>query len=376
MYNNDFKRKFYVRALDPNVNYWVVRAGEDAAFLPHFYENQLVAIGHLDSLEFLGSELESSSSLLAVLARYKTHLKEKKNSRSSISNKSGQVYRFVKEMKVGDVIVSLDEKYILTGVITSEAYKDSSQKNLRDNSGAIIGNALTYSLRRDVSWGNRVSRASAPAAVRSSLRANQAVFSVSEHWQTLNHWLSVIFTKDETIYFSSRIMQNDKISNFDVSQFSHILNLFEAVSAKISETGFSDNHDIEKFVQDVYKECLRNRDFHLKTQQSFMSPGDYWGSLSGEKIKNVIFVMAFCALFNSEAVFADGMESAIADMHRDDVDQIVNHIKDSYGFDYIKEGLKVNLPKPHKLSVSEDTGDTDDNMLDFPTDEPSDTGEI
>ncbi|MCF7717908.1 hypothetical protein H9X98_09360 [Aeromonas jandaei] len=376
MYNDDFKRKFHVKVLNPSVNYWVVRAGEDAAFLPHFYENELVAIGHLDSMEFLDSELRSSASFLAVHARYKAYLKEKRNSKASIGNKSGQVYRFVQEMKVGDIIVSLDEKHILTGIITSEAYKDSSQKNLRDKTGAIIGNALTYSLRRDVSWGNRVSRSSAPAAVRSSLRANQAVFKVTEHWQTLNHWLSVIFTKDETIYFSSRIMQKDKISNFDVSQFSHILNLFEAVSAKISESGYTDVHDIEKFVNDVYRECSRNRDFHLKTQQSFMSPGDYWGSLSGDKVKNVIFVMAFCALFNSEAVFADGMEKDIADHHRDDVNEIVNHIKESYGFDYIKEGLKVNLPKPHKLSVSEDTGNAEDNMLDFPTDEASDTGEI
>lgn len=377
MHSQEFKRKFQVRVVSPNVNYWVVRAGEDAAYLSHFHRNNLVAIGHLDKMEYLSTDLELGLPLVTLLSKYKERLIKEKSSKASATNKSGQVYRFVTEMKVGDVIISLDESNILTGVITSDAYKDSSQKVIRGIDDSIVGEPLTYSLRRNVSWGNRVSREAAPAAVRSSLRANQAVFCVSDHWQTLNHWLSVVFTKDDAVYFSSKIMQREQISNFDVSQFSHILNLFEAVSSELLNYNFYEVEDLDKFVVDVYNNCLKNRNFHLKTQQSFMSPGDYWGSLSGDKIKNILFVMAFCSLFNCEAVFADGMDMEIAEAHKESMDAIVNHIKQSQGFEYVKEGLKVNLPKPHELSLPRKEPDnTDNNVLDFPSDEPSDTGEI
>lgn len=377
MHSQELKRKFQVRVVDSNVNYWVVRAGEDAAFLSHFYHNNLVAIGHLDKMEYLSTDLELGLPLLTLLSKYKERLIKEKNSKASATNKSGQVYRFVTEMKIGDVIISLDESSILTGVITSEAYKDSSQKVIRSIDGVIVGEPLTYSLRRNVSWGNRVSREAAPAAVRSSLRANQAVFCVSDHWQTLNHWLSVVFTKDDSVFFSSKIMQHEQISNFDVSQFSRILNIFEAVSSELALYDPEKIEDLGLFVSQVYNRCLRNRDFHLKTQQSFMSPGDYWGSLSGDKVKNVLFIMAFCALFNCEAVFADGMDVEIANEHKETIEKVVEHVKNAEGFEYVKEGLRVKLPKPHQLSVSEDASNKQpENVLGFPTDKPSDIGEI
>lgn len=158
MHSQEFKRKFQVRVVSPNVNYWVVRAGEDAAYLSHFHRNNLVAIGHLDKMEYLSTDLELGLPLVTLLSKYKERLIKEKSSKASATNKSGQVYRFVTEMKVGDVIISLDESNILTGVITSDAYKDSSQKVIRGIDDSIVGEPLTYSLRRNVSWGNRVSR--------------------------------------------------------------------------------------------------------------------------------------------------------------------------------------------------------------------------
>ncbi|HHQ4611499.1 TPA: hypothetical protein ACSP2B_003770 [Aeromonas veronii] len=390
MHNDGLQKKFQVRVVDSSLNYWVVRAGEDAAYLSHFKHNNLVAIGHLDKMEFLPSDIEDRKQLLTLLSKYQRQLLDEKNSKASATNKSGQVYRFITEMKVGDIIISLDERQILTGVITSNAYKDNRQKVIRSGDGAVVGSPLTYSLRRNVSWGNPVSRHAAPAAVRSSLRANQAVFCVSEHWQTLNHWLSVIFTKDDAVYFSSKIMQTQQISNFDVSQFSRILNIFEAVSSALSSS-FKDNiyddaiyiseyytqGEIIAFIDSAYARCLTHREFQLKTQQSFMSPGDYWGSLTGDKVKNVIFIMAFCALFNCEAVFADVMDMEIADLNKDAVNTLVEHIKEKEGFDHVEKGLKIKLPKPHQLSDSDNSSDTTpEDVLEFPTDEASDIGEI
>lgn len=390
MHNDGFQNKFQVRVVDSSVNYWVVRAGEDAAYLSHFKYNNLVAIGHLDKMEFLPSDLEDRKQFLKLLSKYQKRLLDEKSSKASATNKSGQVYRFVTEMKIGDVIISLDEKHILTGVITSHAYKDNRQKVIRSKEGAVVGSPLTYSLRRNVSWGDPVSRNAAPAAVRSSLRANQAVFCVSEHWQTLNHWLSVLFTKDDAVYFSSKIMQTQQISNFDVSQFSRILNIFEAVASELSHSFKNDVHndliyftdlygsaELNEFIDNAYEKCLRHREFQLKTQQSFMSPGDYWGSLTGDKVKNVIFITAFCALFNCEAVFADGMDMDIAITNKDAIDTLVEHIKEKEGFDYVEKGLKIKLPNPHQLSDSDNSSDTaPEDVLKFPTDEASDTGEI
>lgn len=369
---------FQVKTVDANVNYWVVRAGKSGAYLQNFYENGLVAVGHLDDIEYLASDLQSNEQFLEVLVRYKAHLIENESSLSSASNKAGQVNRFVREMQTGDVIISLDDTHILTGVITSDAYKDATQRVVRDSEGGIIGTPLEYSLRRNVSWGNRVSKNNVPSAIRTSLWANQTIFCVSEHWQTLNHWLSVVFINDDSVYFSSRILQDEDISNFDVSQFSRILNIFDAVSLKLLENELDEMTDVGEYVTNAYRECMVNRSFQLKTQQSFMSPGVYWGSLSGGRTKNIIFIMLFCMLFNHEAVFADGMDDSIAQDYRENVNVIVSHVKNAEGFEHVQEGLVLNLPPQHNLAASqnEGTNNQSEGELEFPSDEPSSTGEI
>lgn len=370
------KFKFNVKTVDEQVNYWVVRAGEEATYLEHFQQNGLIAIGHLDELEYDKHDLDRET-VLHLVARYKKKLVDGGALAKSAGNRSGQVLSFITKIKKGDIVISMNASSIIVGIVSSNAYKSEKQRLVRDVDGKIVGKPLTYSLRRRVSWGNIISRKTVPAMVSNSLRANQAVFCINEHWQTINHWLSVIFIKDDTVYFSSKIKQKKKIKNFDISQYSQILNILEAISSGINEISSDFTQDeINHAISTIYNRYQKQRLFELNTQQSFMSPGDYWGSLNGDQVKKILFIMAFCSLFDMEPVFANERDNKVGEKYKEVIDVSIALIKEEQGFSYVKEGLQVSVPKPYNIETKKDGFDKPVSKKKFPPKKPSERGEI
>lgn len=363
-----------VQEISRNKKFWVVRSGDDGAFINHFSQGGIVAIGHIDALHFDSKTLSNSVEVDELLIRYSSEQQKNKASKSSASNRVGQVKRFIKQMEIGDIVITLSNDKIMAGEITSLPYRSIEDvvipNEKQSSSNTDPSSRMPYSLRRKVKWGKIESRDSIPLAINNSFKANQTVFSINDHWKALNHWLSVVFISADEAYVSSRINKKEGVNNFEITEYSIIINKLEALASLLSANAsleISDDDLICSF-ESTYSALRENRGFSLETQQVFLSPGDLWFKTNGSRIKSVIFISAFLLLFTGEATFADEIDRKIQSDNSDKIDMLVKHIKKNENFNAVEKGLALNLPKQKITRVDENKTKNNE----FPESKPAD----
>lgn len=336
----------YIQDIPKNSKFWVVRSGDGGMFYDHFVHNSIAAIGHIDAMEFSNQTLGNKEEVIKLVHNYKNTLLEKKETLASASNKAGQVLRFINEMSVGDIIITLDAKRIIVGKITSNPYKDIESVTLLNVDGITDEKLLKFSLRRNVEWGKTQFRDKLPLAINNSFRANQTVFSANEYWKELNHWLSVAFISDNEAYISSRIEQTEGINNLDIAQYSIIINKIEAIAQTIADNDNLDfdNKELLALFENTYKELRKNRTFTVTTQQVFLSPGDLWAKTSGSRKKSLLVVCTFLIMFNIEPSFADDKDKIFFDNNYESISLLINKVKNDENFEEVKSGLALKVP--------------------------------
>lgn len=336
----------YIQDIPKDSKFWVVRSGDGGMFYDHFVHNSIAAIGHIDAMEFSNQTLSNKEEVIKLVYNYKNTLLEKKETLASASNKAGQVLRFINEMSIGDIIITLDAKRIIVGKITSKPYKEIENVTLLNVDGTTDEKLLKFSLRRNVEWGKTQFRDKLPLAINNSFRANQTVFSANEHWKELNHWLSVAFISDNEAYISSRIEQTEGINNLDIAQYSIIINKIEAIAQTIADNDNLDfdNKELIELFENTYKELRKNRTFTVTTQQVFLSPGDLWAKTSGNRKKSLLVVCTFLIMFNIEPSFADENDKLFFDNNYDSISLLINKVKDDENFEEVKSGLALKVP--------------------------------
>jgi len=308
---SNLANKRTILELDPNGACWVVRPGKSYEYYEHFLSGNFVAIGHLD--EYLDEKflIEKLNFEKKANIYYKNRANEG-DSKNKISANINQVRRFLFEMKVGDLIFTIGENRIISGVITSDAYIDEVDYALEDvyktDETMKKNKEMPYKIRRSVQWGKSHSRDEIPLAVKKSFKANQAVFSASEHLKSIYHWLNAVFIIDGVVYSSAKINQTEDIHHYSVTQFADALNKIEALSTLIEDLyidGEIKNITLT-MVENKLKDLALGDSLKLTTQQLFMSPGDYWTGFGSEKrVAILAFTIGVCSLFNIEPVFAN-----------------------------------------------------------------------
>lgn len=362
----------YIQDIPKDKKFWVIRSGDAGVFYEHFVHNSIVAIGHIDKLDFNNKVLSDENEVKKLVIGYKENLIKNKETIASASNKAGQVLRFINDISIGDIVITLDAKRIIVGVVTSNAYKETNDVTLTNIDGTTSDLLLKFSLRRNVDWGKNQFRSNLPLAINNSFRANQTVFSANEHWKELNHWLSVAFISEGDAYISSRIEQTEGINNLDIAQYAIIINKIEAIGEAILKAGNSEYNQEEllKLFEDTYKNLRKNRDFTVTTQQVFLSPGDLWAKSSGDRNKSLIIISAFLLMFNIEPSFAKSADKKFIDEHRAAITLMLEKVKEDESFSDVQEGLALKIPvqkineskktKNEKPNESESNNEPDD----------------
>lgn len=337
----------YIQDIPKDSKFWVVRSGDGGMFYDHFVHNSIAAIGHIDAMDFNDKILSNKDEVIKLVLNYKNSLLEKKETLASASNKSGQVLRFINEMSIGDVIITLDAKRIIVGKITSNPYKDIENITLLNVDGTTDEKLLKFSLRRKIEWGKTQFRDKLPLAINNSFRANQTVFSANEHWKELNHWLSVAFISDDDAFISSRIEQTEGINNLDIAQYSIIINKIEAIAQTIADNDNSnlDNEGLIDLFESTYKELRKSRTFTVTTQQVFLSPGDLWAKTSGDRKKSLLVVCTFLIMFNIEPSFADDNDKLFFENNQASISLLIDKVKHDENFEEVKNGLALKVPE-------------------------------
>jgi len=139
---------------------WMVRAGESGFRFEEFEKQGIASIGWHE----LG-DLTTAKTRDEVLAAVRTAFPAAK--KGTIASYAGQVYRFVREIKIGDSIVSYDpsERVYLVGKVTGNY-------EYRPQASAEHPNI------RSVNWQGRVYRDALSVAARNSLGAIATLFTL------------------------------------------------------------------------------------------------------------------------------------------------------------------------------------------------------
>lgn len=343
--------------LDPNGACWVVRPGKSYEYYKHFLNGTFVAIGHLDT--YLDENFSINKNEFDKIAnKYYKKRADEGDSKSKISANINQARRFLFDMKVGDLIFTIGENRIVSGVITSDAFIDEIDYAIEDiykiDETIKKSTTMPYKIRRNVQWGKSHSRDDIPLAVKKSFKANQAVFSATEHLKSIYHWLNAVFIIDGVVYSSAKISQTEDIHHYSVTQFADALNKIEALSTLIEEhylKGEIKNITLS-MVESKLKELAFDDSLKLTTQQLFMSPGDYWTGFGSEnRVAIVAFTLGVCSLFGIQPVFANEHDEALAKQVEPSVSYIVNQVSNDNNMELAKENLKLDIPQQDVVVV-------------------------
>ena len=141
---------------------WMVRAGRDSVYVDDFLELELVAIGW-DEL----GPIEEDETKSQLLRRYQTTYPDQ--SAGSAQTGVSQVLRFLKEIKVGDTVVTYDRDrriYYIGKVLSQTMWSPDKVPNMPRV--------------RQVNWTHRVLRDRLSVDTKNTLGAIQTLFQVKK----------------------------------------------------------------------------------------------------------------------------------------------------------------------------------------------------
>ncbi|TMO04304.1 hypothetical protein CWB60_16735 [Pseudoalteromonas sp. S327] len=356
-----------------DIKYWVIRPGNDAVYFRHFMQNSVVALGHIDDVikeEGVIKSVEPSDIFTALKSELDQNRaqedeasdkiltdEEARKESAQITSAVTQVKTFINDLKVGDVVITLNSSKVLVGTIKSDAYiEEGDLKALLIDGSGYSSKILKYKLRRNVEWESPRNRETIPKPIKPSLGPSQTLFSISEdNSELFTHWLYSIFLQNGRLYFSTKIDQRNKISQFNVTEFQRTIQKLELLATKIASKDFDGNLFNEIEEQYIYSGI--HNEFSLVTKNSFLSPGNIWSDVGGEATKLAVFAVLLGGLFgvNVEASEEFTEEQKVA------INQTVKEMKETGkgNFDVFQASIKASLDKPNKSikQVSEDTLD-------------------
>lgn len=149
-------------------NVYVVRA-EFGKYTQAFKENEYVAVGWFDQV------VDASFTRDAIKELHKKKYPNDGNMR--MSQNAGQVFRFINDLKIGDIVISpYFNNQLLVGTIQSDVFyeKDTTSK---------------FYLRRKVKWfAETLDRQTLSIPVQNTLRSSLTVFALSNGREVMEHY--------------------------------------------------------------------------------------------------------------------------------------------------------------------------------------------
>ena len=144
-------------------NIWVVRAGKGGAFADEFEKAGIAAIGFSSKKNI--SRLKSRDAFLSELTREHPNMKK-----GRLINWASQLYRFVHEVKEGDLILTpiTDTREIIIGTCVGPCRYDPNREEVLPHT-------------RSVAWTDRISRDELTGRARNSAGSTLTLFSMNEH---------------------------------------------------------------------------------------------------------------------------------------------------------------------------------------------------
>ncbi|WP_336233824.1 hypothetical protein [Enterobacter bugandensis] len=316
-----------INKVNINSKCWVVRSGVRYRYVTQFYDGNFIATGHLDDFDLAPNLFDQE------LSHENISQQIPELDGAITRNIKTQIENFILDMSPGDVVFTMDSKYVIPGVIKSGPYTSLD----------AISQNEKFCVHRSVVWGEPILRTSIPITIQRCFNAYQAIFSLGENSKEIFHWLMGFFISEESYYGSLRVEQPTAIKNHTLKQLNEVIDRIQVLSLLIGE--HLDNNIQEDFVltfedfQAATERFSESGQLNLTVQQMLMSPGDLWLKFtSNSNIAGTAFLCALL-LFSSPA----SSLTFVNDEYNENINQITQMI--NANSDIVYQGINVETVK-------------------------------
>ncbi|WP_122408125.1 hypothetical protein [Pseudomonas viridiflava] len=297
---------------------WLVR-GEQGKLFGHFREHSVVSIGHLD--QFYDHRVDGATTIPSDEDIRQLILKDPKfrdkHSKSPKLTGGGtkhynQILHFLRDIKKGDIILTVNDNYVMFGVCTSStAFLRARPLKIKNSEGKYSRVELDHRLRRSVSWGPEVRRSAIGGDLKRAFQSRQTVVKLSDHWKDVLGLIYPFVYDGKSVYFSTHIGRPTEISGKIVGKLFDNLADVQVIFDEILKGRLTDD-----FVNDLLEDKLPWSTYKLTTKAQFMSPGDIYSSVSIPSFVSPVLalkIVALIFLINSGVVEAAEVEAQLSD---------------------------------------------------------------
>ena len=193
---NEFKEQLseffdMIDAIPENKKYWIVRT-EGGEYFESFTTFNYVAIGHDEiSLKKIDDLKKSSTNLNELRYKLKEHIENILPGRNA-GLISGQLIRFIYEMKKGDIVIAPSEgsAYISIGEVEQTPLLDVSDLDIERT-------GCPYRNRKKIKWIKTVSKRSSDILLRNAMQSHQALNDITHYGDIVERSIRDFFKIDD-----------------------------------------------------------------------------------------------------------------------------------------------------------------------------------
>ncbi|CAH1540048.1 hypothetical protein WMQ67_09830 [Vibrio harveyi] len=334
-----------------DTKYWFVRAGNNGGkYFYHFKDNNIVGLGHADDvgLDFENLQRLTDENIATVIGSTRNYLNNHGDSPSQISNKTNQINRFLMNMSIGDIVLTVNDGFLMAGRITSQAYYGTLGLALATERDSSVPTYCSFELRRNITWGRPKPRGLMPIELEKAFRYTGSIMQLTtdEQIKAINHWLFPVHFHGDEVRCTLRISSLNSLSNRKLTKLSSFLDDVELMSDYV-ERALMNQEDINirqllRFMEDN----ADSFDYALKAQHLFMSPGHQYIQLEGGRLKGFIYAALLVGLLSSEAVAIENVPPELARLNSPEIQQVINDFREEIDVGSLQDSLIVNLSTP------------------------------
>ncbi len=213
--------------IENETKYWLVRSGVESKYFDEFSMNNQIALGWdlISNIDIFKNNLNSDRIRSVVKSYYTDFLlklsdDKKTNISRRITDITNKIWRFVNELKVGDIIVTPGSDEVLIGEVLSEAYVVHGYYNKKYNSldDTIVGELNKV---RDVKWIKRIKRDNLEPNIKLNINVNHGIslISNSQVITEINRSIYNFYIADEDAHSIIMVKNQNEIDFGEYARF-------------------------------------------------------------------------------------------------------------------------------------------------------------
>lgn len=227
--------------------YWIVRSGVESKYFDDFATNSYIALGwdRISNIEGI-KNLENMENLKDLIRNrypeFDHDNNEKKPSKRKISDIASKIYKFINELKIGDIIVTPGKEDVLIGEIIGDTYLiENNSINVKTSfDEEMIGN---LNKAREVKWLKRIARKDLEPDLKNMLGVYHGVSNINNEQAIteINRTLYNFYIRDDRGHLIYKVNTQTEI---DFEKYANFINKMNSVFSILKE-----NSDDKLFIK-------------------------------------------------------------------------------------------------------------------------------